>query len=408
LKDIKVSSIQKRDDSIYLEISQFNAKYAGKLNGDSLIVGMFEQGVSLPLTLKKITKIVEKKRPQTPTAPFPYGIEELVYTNNNKSISYGATLTIPKGKGPFPAVLLLTGSGQQNRDEEIMGHKPFAVIADHLTRNGFVVLRVDDRGMGETTGYVATSTSRDFANDASVSLDYLKKRKEVDKSKIGLIGHSEGGMLAQMLAAERKDIDFVIMLAGPGEKTIKLMKDQNEAILVKAGLAKEYIKAYLELYTNILITVSVSDSSSAKTNIETIVNKWLSTTADSIVVSTTGIKDAYTKQKFIEQSATQISHPWVKYFLSYDPAVYIKKIRAKVLAINGSQDIQVIAKTNLAGIENALKKGKSKRFEIKELKGLNHLFQECKTCTANEYSQLDQTISPAVLDLITTWMKKIL
>jgi uncharacterized protein len=408
VKGIKASLVQLTADSVYVEISQFQAKYSGKLTGDSLITGMFTQIESAPLNFRKVTAVSQRIRPQTPVPPFPYKSEDLLYSNPNNSIRYGATITIPEGKGPFPAALLLTGSGQQNRDEEIMGHKPFAVIADHLTRNGFIVLRVDDRGMGQTTGDVWSATTRDFADDATVSINYLKTREEVDKKRMGLIGHSEGGMIAQIVAAERKDIDFVILLAGPGEKTIKLMADQNEAILTKAGLPARYIASYLELYQNILTTVLASDSASATSNAKTVVNTWIAKTADSIVVTTTGIKDEPTKENFVNQFAGQLNLPWFRYFLAYDPATNLKKTRAKILALNGEKDIQVIAKTNLAGIEAALKQRRSEDYEVKELPGLNHLFQECTSCSINEYGQLDQTISPVVLDTITKWMKKVL
>jgi pimeloyl-ACP methyl ester carboxylesterase len=408
LKNIKVTSMKSSDDSVWIEIGQFQAKYSGKISGDSLITGTFQQGVRLPLNFKKVDHIAEKIRPQTPQPPYPYIVEDLVYDNKDKSISYGATITIPEGKGPFPAVLLLTGSGQQNRDEEIMGHKPFAVIADHLTRNGLIVLRVDDRGMGNTTGDLLSATTLDFANDAVVSLEFLKKRKEVDQQKIGLIGHSEGGMIAQMIAAKRNDIDFIVLLAAPGENIMKVMTDQNEAFYSKAGLSKTNIATYLELYKNILKTISDTINTDLKSKIKTVVDAWIAKTPANVVVATTGIRDEATKVLFVDQFVNQLGHPWFKYFLAYDPAVNIKKIQAKVLALNGSNDIQVISKSNLAAIESALKNGRSKKYEVKEFAGLNHLFQECKTCTTNEYNQLEQTISPVVLEYMSTWIRKVL
>jgi uncharacterized protein len=408
IKDVKASSLQLTADSVYLGISQFQAKYSGKLTNDSLISGTFQQGAPLPLNFKRITHVAEIVRAQTPVAPFPYMVEDLVYYNTDRSIAYGATITIPRGKGPFPAVLLLTGSGQQNRDEEILGHKPFAVIADHLTRNGFIVLRVDDRGMGKTTGDIFSATTRDFANDAIVGINYLKDRKEVDKKKIGLMGHSEGAMIAQIIAAERNDIDFVVMLAGPGEPTLKVMNDQNEAMLTKLGFAKEYVAAYMSLYNQILTTMLYSDSSSHVGNVKAVVEKWMATTPVNIVLATTGIRDESTKKNFIDQFVGQLSSPWFKYFLRYDPAENIKKISAEVLAVNGSKDIQVISESNLKAIEAALKSGKSTVFEVRDLKGLNHLFQECSTCAASEYGKLEQTISPVLLDTITEWMNKII
>ncbi len=406
IKDIKADNFTLKGDSVYLEISKFRAKYAGKFVNDSVIAGIFNQGMSFPLDFKKVNKITEMKRPQTPVAPFPYQSEDIIYHNKNKSISYGATITIPKGNGPFPAVLLLTGSGQQNRDEETMGHKPFAVIADHLTLNGIIVLRVDDRGMGKTTGDLMSATSRDFADDAIVSFEYLKSRREVDKSRMGLIGHSEGGMIAQIIAAERKDIDFLIMLAGPGENVLKGMNDQNEAVLRKSGMPENYVAAYLVLYNQILRTILSSDTVSQKDNVRLVVDKWVAANPAGIVVATTGIKDENSKSDFVDQFINQVGRPWFRYFLSYYPSINLKKINAKVLALNGSNDIQVISKTNLAAIEQALKEGKSKSYEVKELEGLNHLFQECKTCTLNEYNQIEQTISPVVLNIITGWLKR--
>jgi pimeloyl-ACP methyl ester carboxylesterase len=404
---VKASQVRLIEDSVFIEIRQFNAKYSGKIIGDS-INGRFIQGTGFPLNLKKVNQPTVKIRPQTPVPPFPYKTEELIYQNDKKTISYGATITIPQGNGPFAAVLLLTGSGQQNRDEEIVGHKPFAVIADHLTRNGFIVLRVDDRGTGKTTGEVFKSTTADYADDAKVSLNYLQTRKEVDKKRIGLIGHSEGGMIAQIIAAARKDIKFIVMLAGPGIPTLKLMEEQNEAILAKNGLTDEYMAPYLSLYTSILKTILASDSASAAAKVKTVVNSWIESTPKNIVAATTGIRDEASKENFIRQSVSQLGTAWFRYFLSYDPASNLGKITANVLALNGSEDIQVISKTNLAAIDSILKKGKSSKFEVKEMAGMNHLFQECKKCTLSEYSELDQTISPAVLDKITGWMKSVL
>jgi pimeloyl-ACP methyl ester carboxylesterase len=407
LKNIQVTGVEFAKDSIKLEIPQFQARYAGALTGDSIITGKFQQGLTVPIVLRKITHVVTKTKPQTPVAPFPYKSENLRYTNADGSITYGATITIPSGKAPFPAVLLLTGSGQQNRDEEMMGHKPFAVIADHLTRNGFVVLRVDDRGIGETTGDVARATTRDFANDAIVSLEYLKSRKEVDKNKIGLIGHSEGAMIAQIVGAERDDIHFLILLAGPGLETPKVMHEQNEAILTRAGLGNTYVQAYLELYDQLLTRITQSDSAALRESLVALLNEWTAKTPVNIVTTTTGIKDEASKQRFIDQFLSIGKSPWFKYFLNYSPEVYLKRIKAHVLAINGSRDVQVISKTNLAAFEAALKGGKAKSYQLEEAVGLNHLFQECKTCMVNEYGQLDETFSPKILELMTSWLKKL-
>jgi uncharacterized protein len=403
LKGVRASKLMLTSDSIYFEIDQFKAVYKGRLDNDSIIAGAFHQGIARPLKIKKVTKIAEIKRYQTPSPPFPYKVEELSYTNHDKSISYGATITLPGGPGPFPAVLLLTGSGQQNRDEEIAGHKPFAVIADHLTRQGFIVLRVDDRGMGKTTGEFRQATSKDFADDAIVSLNYLRGRKEVDQKRIGLIGHSEGGMLAQMIAAERNDINFIVLLAAPGVPNKKLLFDQNEAILKKTQLPENYIAAYLKLYQSILETSS-SPAANLNEDVTSRVDSWISQTPDIIVRATTGITTEKSKVEFVNAFAAQIGNPWFNYFLNYDPQPVLKKIKSKVLALNGSEDVQVLADSNLSGIEVALTAAGGKNHTVKKLDGMNHLFQECKTCGLDEYPKLEQTISPIVLETISDWL----
>ena len=213
---IELSKVELSGDSMVMEVASIGGKASGKMANDSTFTGQWVQGVAvLPLALQRMARPTEIKRPQTPRPPFPYKAEDIIYYNEDKSIQYGATITIPNGKGPFPAVLLITGSGQQNRDEELFGHKPFAVMADYLTKQGYIVLRVDDRGVGKTTGEVKSATSKDFAGDVQRSLDHLKARKEVAKTKLGLLGHSEGGMIAQIVAAERADIAFVISMARP-------------------------------------------------------------------------------------------------------------------------------------------------------------------------------------------------
>jgi uncharacterized protein len=405
-KDLKTSAVRVTNDSLVIEIAMIKGSFKGKRINDSTIQGEWFQGATVPLTLKRITQIAEVKRPQTPQPPFPYQSEDLVYYNKDSSIRYGATLTLPKGKGPFPAILLITGSGQQNRDEEIFNHHPFAVIADHLTKNGYAVLRVDDRGMGTTTGEVANATTRDFANDAIVGIQYLEKRKEIDKKKIGLLGHSEGGMIAEMLAAERNDIAFIILLGAPGEKTTDLMLQQNEALYTGAGLPKQYVDAYLVLYKALVTTITnISSKEEARTQATKFVTDWVNSTPKEIVLATTGISDEASKQKFVD-GFLQFSSPWFTYFMHYDPDPVLRKITSKVLALNGEKDVQVISKANLDGIRNSLSKGKSAGYEVKEMPGLNHLFQHCNTCLPMEYGQIEQTIAPEVLDVITAWLKK--
>jgi uncharacterized protein len=408
LKGMEASSAEAGADSLVIEIAKISGRYEGKRVSDSLFHGEWIQaGRRFPLDLKKVTALTIARRPQTPVPPFPYKAEDVVYANKDKSIQYGATLTIPPGKGPFPAILLITGSGQQNRDEEILQHKPFAVIADYLTRKGYLVMRVDDRGMGQTTGDVKSATSRDFANDAEVSLDYLKQRKEVDPKHIGLLGHSEGGMIAEMIAAERKDIDFIILLAAPGENIKKLMTDQNAAILSSVGMSKAYVSSYLDLYSKLLnIVPDAATVQEARQKALQVVNEWKAATAHNVVIATTGMYNDSTTNAYVNNMVYFLYLPWFRYFIHFDPAPYLEKAHSHILALNGDKDVQVVAGPNLLAMEASLKKSPAKSREIKELKGLNHLFQHCTWCTVQEYGQLEETIAPGVLETIADWLER--
>ncbi len=395
-----------KDDSLTINVKEFQGSYSGKLTNETTITGNWKQGITTALQLNKIEKLPVIHKPQTPLPPFSYKSEDVIYSNNNGSIQYGATITMPFGEGPFPAVVLITGSGQQNRDEEISGHKPFAVIADHLTKNGFAVLRVDDRGVGQTTGDVTSSSTLDFANDVNSGLDYLMSRKEIDKKRLGLIGHSEGGMIAPILAAKRKDISAIVLLAAPGKNGTEVLIEQNEAFYTSRGLSKEYVSSYMDLFSAILHLIKNSpDKEALKIKATAEVESWLQKTPKNIVIATTGIINDDNKSLFIDKIVEAMGSPWFQYFLNYEPQQFIEKLTCKVLAINGSKDAQIFAKSNLAGIEAALKKSKSKSYRIKEYEGLNHLFQKCKTCTVQEYGALEETISTDVLKEIAAWLK---
>jgi pimeloyl-ACP methyl ester carboxylesterase len=270
-----------------------------------------------------------------------------------------------------------------------------------------MVLRADDRGVGQTTGDIHNATTADFAKDASFGLAYLRSRNEADMNKLGLIGHSEGGMIAQILAAERKDIDFIILLAAPGVDNLQLMEEQNAALLAKSGVPEKMIGEYRKLYRDIAkAAVKAKDTIALKKAIAQAVNDWKKKTAAETVVTTTGITDDTSQQKVINAFTEGFGNPWVKYFLAYDPKPYLQKTTAKILALNGDKDIQVISGINTDGIRKALAKGKSKTYEVKELPGLNHLFQSCKTCMVTEYAQLEETFSPTTLKIMKDWLDK--
>jgi pimeloyl-ACP methyl ester carboxylesterase len=405
-KGIPFSSVTVKDDSVIAEVKVVGGSFKGVLAKDSVISGSwFQQGGAYALTVYRVKEASTLQRPQTPKPPFIYTAEEVAYDNGDKSVHFGGTFTYPKGSGPFTTAILITGSGQQDRDETILGHKPFAVIADDLTRKGFAVLRVDDRGMGKTTGMVKEATSADFANDVEAGLAYLKTREEVDRKRIGLIGHSEGGLIASIVASRNKDISFVILLAGPGIKGADLLADQNEAILKVNGIPADAALAYKILFRKIIEeTLTSPDSATAFQKAWADGLQWKDRQAPSILTAL-NIRDSITDKKVVSQLITAFSVPWMKYFLNSDPRPLIEKFHCKVLALDGSRDVQVIATTNLAGINSALKKSKSPVYETKELQGLNHLFQHCKKCTVNEYGELEETFAPEVLEIMSDWLQ---
>jgi pimeloyl-ACP methyl ester carboxylesterase len=411
---IKCDKVEVKEDgminTLNFSIDKIKVNYTGRLINDSTLNGTFTQGVSIPLDLHKTyvaTVVKAINRPQTPKPPFPYRSEEVIYKSPDQSLQYGGTITIPPGNGPFPAVVLITGSGQQDRDETILSHKPFAVLADALTRDGFIVLRVDDRGIGNSTGNFYNSTTADFVKDVNTSVDYLKSRREADDDKIGLLGHSEGGMIAPMVAAQRKDIDFIVLLAAPGVQIIDLMAEQNAAILKASGISAAAAAQYTTLYRDVVNTIlNAPDQNTGKQQVITLVNNWLAKT-DTATAHILGFTSENYKQQFASQFAAQLSTPWMKYFLRFDPHPYLMQLKkVKVLALNGSRDIQVVSQQNLPALNNALKEGRTKVYETKELYGLNHLFQTCTKCTVQEYGELEETISPVALQTITDWLNK--
>jgi pimeloyl-ACP methyl ester carboxylesterase len=407
VKNIPCSNVRVNGDSIYLEVPSAHGSYSGRFTCDSAISGQLLQGTAIALNIRKVTAIEVLYRPQTPVPPFAYRSEDIEYDSKDKTMHYGATLTIPPGKGPFPAVVLITGSGAQNRDEEIAGHKPFAVLADYLSNRGIMVLRVDDRGMGKTSRGPETATTLDFAGDVSVSLDYLKSRPEANPKKLGLMGHSEGGLIAPMLAAGRNDIGFIILLAGPGQKTITLLEEQNAALRAAVGIKPGAIAAYTSIYRDMIThIVQAPDITAAEKEATARFAKWRDSTNKNYVLVTCGVYNDSTAQNFVRSFTAATYSPWMRYFIQANPQVYLEKLHCKVLALNGSKDLQVIAKTNLPAIEAALKKSKSPSYEVKEIPGLNHLFQSCKKCTVQEYGELTETFSPTALAIIGDWLSK--
>lgn len=378
---------------LHVAVASLNLEYDGTMRGDS-IKGRFKQGgQDLPLDLVRVVKKV-LKRPQEPAKPYSYHAEDVLFKNPQANISLAGTLSLPKASGKYPAVILISGSGPQNRDEELLGHKPFLVIADHLTKNGIAVLRFDDRGVAKSQGDFKKATIEDFSSDVESAIAYLRTRKEIDSKRIGLIGHSEGGIIAPLIAAKRSDVNFIVMLAGPGIPGYELLLLQKAKIESHMGLPAAAAEESLNLIKGAYEIVLASDAQ------ETELRKEVS---------------SYFKSKVGDQMpesqlntiVSQLTSPWFIGLLKYDPSPVLSKVKCPVLALNGGKDLQVPALENLAGIRTALTKGGNSNVTVKEFPALNHLFQECKTCSVSEYADLEESFSPMVLDEMTKWLSNI-
>ncbi len=400
VKGIAIANTSFENPKLLLKITTPEIQYAGELKGE-LIEGIFKQaGQSIPLTLTR--KEIEKKplnRPQEPIQPYPYYTEEVSIQNTNAGVSLAGTLSLPKKEGKFPAVILITGSGPQNRDEELLGHKPFLVIADYLTKKGIAVLRCDDRGFGKSTGDFKSATSADFATDIVSAIDYLKTREDIEKDKIGLIGHSEGGLIAPIAATHSKDVSFIVLLAGTGIRGDKLSLLQQALVARAAGTAKSEIRntqAILSTAYNIILQST-----------DTVQMIRELTAYGRKVYQAIPAKDKpaeTTEDEFVHSKVSELTTPWMLYFLRFDPAETLARVTCPVLALNGEKDLQVPPKENLTAIKNALKKGGNTDIDIELLPNLNHLFQECTTGSPAEYTSIEQTFSPKVLELMARWI----
>lgn len=396
------------DGELYLEMVNIKMNYRGKLNaaGDA-IEGTFTQGGSdINLVMKR--KAEEKRpmfRPQEPK-DFPYYVEEVTFRNEKDQITLAGTLTMPSAdKKADQLVILISGSGGQNRDEELngMGHKPFLVLSDHFTRQGIAVLRFDDRGIAESEGDHSTATSLDFSYDVEAALDYVLQRKDLQVQKIGLVGHSEGGMIAPMVASRRSEINFITLMAGPGILINDLLYLQSKAIGSAEGMPEEIFEANQKILAKAYAEIGRQPDATTETlkpAIEQIFKEGLAAFPDSLKADIDDI------DSFVSDEADQLLSPWFRFFVNYNPADYLKKVSCPILAINGDKDLQVTVPENTDGIRQALTEVGHPNFEVLVLKDLNHLFQQASTGAPSEYSKIEETINEVALKIMSDWIGK--
>lgn len=397
---IPVTETTFTDPNIKFVIANAGIEYSGVLK-ENQFVGTFKQsGMEFPMNLSRdaIAKEVSK-RPQEPKKPFPYYTEDISFENTAANITLSGTLSLPSVDGNFPVVILISGSGPQNRDEELFGHKPFLVISDFLTKNGIAVLRYDDRGVGQSKGVFETATTVDFASDLESAIAYLKTRNEIDKNKIGLVGHSEGALIASIVASKTKDVNFLVMMAGTGVPGDQLLLLQQQAISRARGSSETDINATLERNAEFFELIINSDND--ETLKRDVTNLFKATLEKD---TTQVIPNGMTKEKYIAMQVDQITSPWMQYFIRFDPTPVLEEVSCPVLVVNGEKDLQVPAVENVPAIKKALYNGGNTAVTTIVFPDLNHLFQESDTGLPSEYGSIEQTFAPNALLAITDWI----
>jgi pimeloyl-ACP methyl ester carboxylesterase len=395
---IVVDKTELANDEIVLTQNAMNAQFKGKIVQGALSGNFVQNGFSIPLTMQKSSESNVLNRPQTPKPPFAYTVEEVSIVNNKQGNQLGGSLVLPPNfKKSSPIVVFITGSGAQNRDEALFGHQPFAVIADYLAQKGIASLRMDDRGVGASEKGKEGATSADFATDISSAVDFLKGK---GFKNIGLIGHSEGGMIAPMVAVENNSVKFMVLLAAPGIPIAELMVQQNDAMGRIAGLSDEILKENAKINATSYQKIIQYKGHDLSKDLLPFLEEQLQKSGGSRA------SGPEVKEKALQQVKV-LSSPWFVYFLKFNPSIYLDKIRIPTLALNGSLDLQVAAKSNLQGIRQSLEKAGNSKSEVVELSDLNHLFQTATTGNPTEYGQIEETFSPTALEKIASWILKL-
>jgi len=396
--NVPVSDLVKNGEQISYTIKVINGQFSGTRTDPDTIVGTWKVPGQddVALTYKRADATDEpvvRNRPQVPAKPYGYIVQEITYDNPQaEGVKLAGTLTLPEGDGPFPAAILISGSGPQDRNETVFGHQPFLVLADYLTKQGIAVLRYDDRGVAKSTGDYSNATSADFATDANAAFAYLIGRDDIDHNAIGFIGHSEGGLIAPIAMKTNPDVAFMVMLAGPGTSSQQIVKSQNRLIGLSQGKSEEEIAKAETINTRIIqAIVNSASAQEAEDQIRTILTPQ-------------ALEDLGMKESQIDMVIARNNSPWIRYFLTYDPADYLPAITCPILALNGQLDTQVPAQENLDGLRTLLKDHPDAT--MIQLEGLNHLFQHATTGALGEYNDIEETFSPEAMDIMAVWINE--
>ncbi len=389
-KGLPVKETRFENGELTFSAPDLGLKYAGKLKGENTLEGTFSQGgMNLPLTFQRgeTAASAELKRPQMPKPPYSYYTEEVTFKNEKEGNLLAGTLAAPDENRNIPVMVMITGSGAQNRDEELFGHKPFLVIADYLAKQGIGTLRLDDRGVGSSEPGKSGATSEDFSGDISSAVNFLAAR---GYTNIGLIGHSEGGMIAPMVSGINKNVKFMVLMAGPGIPITELMKLQTYEVSKAAGVSEGQAKAAAEANTKLYAFINNHKGNDLEADLRGFMRKEMP-----------GLPEAQ-----LETSVRQVANPWFRYFLAFDPDKYLSEVKVPVLALNGTRDTQVTSRENLEGIRKSLSRAGNTNFEVVAFENLNHLFQTAKTGGVREYGEIEETIAPEVLEKISRWVRQ--
>jgi len=402
-RDLPVEEIVHDGDTVRFASKRLGLSYTGTLvRGSSIIRGeMTQGGATMTLNFERVASIPALKRSQEPVKPYGYVEHEVRYTNKKDQAELAGTLTIPAGTGPHPAVVLITGSGAQDRDETIAGHRPFLVLADYLTRRGIAVLRADDRGVGASSAAASTDTSLTYAGDVLAAVEFLKQRSDIAPQKIGLIGHSEGGMIAAMAAARSRDVAFVVMMAGIGRTGEEVILAQTELMQRKYGVEPELIEVTRTTLKDVFQALRTEPNAGvALEQMRAVLDERAAAMPEGGRQMFEGVRNMLLPQLRMYTTA------WFRFFLDYDPAPDLRGLRVPLLAVTGELDVQAPPRENLQRIQAAARAEGNQHVTVRELTGLNHLLQTAKTGLPDEYSTIEETFAPTALELIAQWIQK--